>query len=597
MANYHAPLDEMRFIIQDVVGLEPITALPGCEDVMPDLVDAILEEAGKLGAEVLAPINHSGDEQGCSLENGVVRTPEGFPEAYRQYVEGGWNGLAADVEFGGQGLPWLISTAVSEIWHASNMAFGLCPMLTQGAVELLGAHGSADLKAVYMEKMVSGEWTGTMNLTEPQAGSDLGRVRTKAVPEDNHYRISGTKIFITHGDHDMADNIIHMVLARTPDAPEGVRGISLFVVPKFMVNEDGIPSERNDLRCVSLEHKLGINASPTAVMSFGDDGGAIGYLVGEENHGLAYMFTMMNNERLAVGLQGIGVGERAYQHARDFARERIQSRKIDGDSAEPVAIIEHPDVKRMLMSMRSQTEATRALAYYVAGQLDIACRHPDIETRQASQSLVDLLTPVVKAWGSDTSIEVASTGIQVHGGMGFIEETGAAQFYRDARITAIYEGTNGIQANDLIGRKIGRENGETAKVLIGLIRDFLDSAKSNDDEDLAVLCEALTEAVTALETATNWVCETWKSDVAAVAAGAVPYLRLLGLVGGGWMMARSAEISIGSLSKGNGDPTFHRTKIMSARFFADHFLTEAPGLARSVTNGWTSVSAAAADQF
>jgi len=587
MADFQAPLNEMRFVINELVGLDQITALPGCEDTTADLVDAILDEAGKLGAEILAPLNQSGDEQGCSLENGEVRTPEGFKAAYRHYIEGGWNGLSCDTDFGGQGLPWLVATAVSEIYHAANMAFMLNPMLTQGAVELLSHHGADALKAVYLENMISGEWTGTMNLTEPQAGSDLGRIRTKAIPEDDHYRISGTKIFITFGEHDLADNIIHMVLARLPDAPSGVKGISLFVVPKFLVNDDGSLGTRNDLKCVSIEHKLGIHASPTAVMSFGDDGGAIGYLVGQENMGLAYMFTMMNNERLAVGLQGVGVSERAYQHALAYARDRIQSRRIDGDSPDAVAIIEHPDVRRMLLSMKSQTEATRALAYYVAAQLDVANRHTDTETRAAAQARVDLLTPVVKAWGSDTCTEVASTGIQVHGGMGFIEETGAAQYYRDARIAAIYEGTNGIQANDLVGRKIGRENGETVGQLIADMRADLHALSGSNNEDLAAIREALGDGIDDLEAATQWIVETWPDAPAQVAAGAVPYLKLLAVVAGGWLMARSAKIAVDG-----GDSEFRAQKLNTARFFADHEIVKSPSLSRIVTRGSSAVQAA-----
>ena len=597
MTEYRAPLDDMRFVINDLVGLDRITALPGCEDATLDLVEAILEEAGKLGSEVLAPLNQPGDEQGCIIENGVVRVPDGFKEAYQQFIDGGWNGLACDPEYGGQGLPWLVSTAVSEVWQAANMAFTLCPMLTQGAIELMHEHASDALKAIYLENLVSGVWPGTMNLTEPQAGSDLGRVRTKAVQEGEHYRISGTKIFITHGEHDMSENIIHMVLARTPDAPDGVRGISLFVVPKFMVNEDGSLGQHNDLRCVSIEHKLGINASPTAVMSFGDDGGAIGYLVGEENKGLAYMFTMMNNERLAVGLQGVAIADRAYQAARDYARDRVQSRKIDGVNPEPVAIIEHPDVKRMLLSMRSQTEACRALAYFVAGELDVASRHADDETRRQAQSQVDLLTPVVKAWCSDTGIEIASTGVQVHGGMGFIEETGAAQFYRDARITSIYEGTNGIQANDLVGRKIGRENGESVKILVETIGHYLDGMNGAGNDDLGAIQDAMKNGIQDLRTATDWIVATWGSDPAAVAAGAVPYLRLLGLVSGGWMMARAAEIAVTKSADGDADTAFLDNKIISARFFSDHLLAETSTLSRRVVYGGGTVARIAAEGF
>ncbi|MEK9725317.1 MAG: acyl-CoA dehydrogenase, partial [Rhodospirillaceae bacterium] len=473
-------------------------------------------------------------------------------------------------------------------YHAASMAFMLNPMLTQGAVELLAHHGSDELKAIYLENMISGVWTGTMNLTEPQAGSDLGRVRTKAVPEGDHYRISGTKIFITFGDHDLTKNIVHMVLARLPDAPDGVKGISLFVVPKFLVNADGSPGERNDVRCVSIEHKLGIHASPTAVMSYGDDGGAIGYMVGQPGMGLAYMFTMMNNERLAVGLQGVGVSERAFQHALAYARERVQSRPIDGSSPDAVTIIEHPDVRRMLLSMKAQTQATRALAYYVAAELDVATRHPDAEVAATAQARVDLLTPVVKAWGSDTANEIASLGIQVHGGMGFIEETGAAQYYRDARIAAIYEGTNGIQANDLVGRKIGRENGETIKALIAEMRGNLAGFGDTNNDDLLAIRAALADGIDDLETATDWIVATWPAEPATVAASAVPYLRLLALVSGGWLMTRAAEIAAA-----DGDGAFGAAKINTARFFADHQLVESLSLSRIVTRGASAIRTAA----
>ena len=579
MADYTAPLDDIRFVINDLVGLEQVTALPGCEETTSDLVDAILEEAGKFGSEVLAPLNHSGDIEGCVLENGIVRTPKGFKEAYTQFIEGGWNGLPCDANYGGQALPWLLATSVSEIYHASNLSFMLNPMLTLGAVELLSHHGSKELKATYLEKLISGVWTGTMNLTEPQAGTDLGRVRTKAVPDGDHYRISGTKIYITFGEHDLSENIIHMVLARLPEAPDGVRGISLFLVPKYLVNVDYSLGDRNDLRCVSIEHKLGINASPTAVMSYGDDGGAIGYLVGEENMGLAYMFTMMNNERLSVGLQGVGISERAYQHALAYARERVQSRKIDGSSPEPVAIIEHPDVRRMLLDMKAQTEATRALAYYVAAELDAAERHADAERRKAAQARVDLLTPVVKAWGSDTSIDVTSTGIQIHGGMGFIEETGAAQYYRDARITSIYEGTNGIQANDLVGRKIGRENGESIRDLIADMRADIMSLETDDDA-LAHIQTRVLGAIDDLEKTTSWVVDTWGRDPGTVAASAVPFLKLLAVTSGGWLMARAHGLVLSM-----DDGPFRASKIATTRFFIDHHVVETGTLAEIVIAG------------
>ena len=605
MTEYRAPLDDMRFVLNELAGLDAVAQLPGFEEVSLDLVDAILEQAGKLGAEVLAPLNRSGDIEGCRLENGVVRTPKGFPEAYAQFIEGGWNGVPFDPDYGGQGLPWLVTTAIYEIWHAANMAFALCPTLTQAAVELLSVHGSDDLKAGFMEKLVSGVWAGTMNLTEPQAGSDLSQIRTQAVREGERYLITGQKIFITHGEHDFTENIVHMVLARTPGGADGIKGLSLFVVPKFLVKDDGALGPRNDLRCLSLEHKMGINASPTCVMSFGeggiDGGGAEAYLVGEENRGIEYMFTMMNNARLAIGLEGVGIAERAYQHARDYAAERKQGQAPGDDGGDQsVAIDRHPDVRRMLLSMRAQTEATRALAYYVAAALDTAKRHQDEGIRKESQALVDLLVPVVKAWSTDTGIEVANTGIQVLGGAGYIEESGAPQFLRDVRVAAIYEGTNGIQAMDLIGRKVAREDGVTAKALIADMRALdgpLVDAQGEDQgkdtgDDLNAIRESLTEGIDALAEATDWVVATHPENPEAVAAGAVPYLRLLGVVAGGWLMAKAA-LAAGRLSAAGGNDgvnkEFLAKKTVSARFYADHVLVQAPALSRTVTRGWSAV--------
>jgi len=597
MTAYQAPIEDMRFVINEIADMSNVASLPGFEDASPELVDAILEEAGKMSADILAPINKSGDEQGCSLENGVVRSPDGFREAYRQFIDNGWNGMPFDPEHGGQGLPWLVTTAVTEMVQAANMSFGLCPLLTQGAVELLAAHGSEELKSVFLGKMVSGEWNGTMNLTEPQAGSDLARVRTKAVKDGDSYRVSGTKIFITYGENDFVENIIHLVLARLPDAPEGIKGISLFVVPKFLVNEDGTPGARNDLRCVSLEHKLGINASPTAVMAFGDNEGAIGYLVGEENQGIRCMFTMMNNARLNVGLQGVGIGERAYQHARNYALERVQSRAIDSSATEPVTIIQHPDVKRMLLSMKCQTEATRAVAYYVAGKLDISKRHEDPEIRQRAQALVDLLTPVVKAWSSDTGIEVANTGVQIYGGMGFIEESGAPQHLRDARIAAIYEGTNGIQANDLVGRKIVYDKGAAITSLIAIIREFVEEPADTDNENLSSMRRALADSADVLEQTSSWIVDTYPNNPKDVAAGAVPFLRLLGLVSGGWLLVKSAFIAQEKLNAGDGNANFMRMKTVSARFFVDHLLIQAHSLGETVTKGAAAVNSVTENDF
>ena len=584
MTSYAAPLADMRFVIRELAGLDAVAALPGCADATPDLVDAILEEAAKFGGDVLAPLNQPGDRQGCVFENGVVRTPDGFADAYARFVDGGWNGVPFDPEYGGQGLPWLVSTAVSEIWQAANMAFSVCPMLNQGAVELISAHGTAEHKALFLPKMISGEWCGAMALTEPQAGSDLAQVRTKAVPDGDRYRISGQKIFITYGEHDLAQNIIHMVLARIDGAPAGIKGISLFIIPKFLPGADGALGPRNDLRCVSLDHKLGIHASPTAVMSYGDGDGALGYLVGEENRGIECMFTMMNAARLGVGLEGVAIAERAYQQARDFALERIQGRALGG-GADPVAIVDHPDVRRMLLSMRAQTEAVRALAYFVAACLDMAKRHPDEKVRRRRLTLVDLLTPVVKAWSTDTGIEVANTGIQVHGGMGYIEETGAAQHLRDGRIASIYEGTNGIQANDLVGRKVARDKGAGANAFIAMVRELDRELAAAAGDDIAAIRTRLAGGADALAGATRWLVETYPSDPRSVAAGAVHYLRLLGIVAGGWLMARAALIAAASPAAGGGDPDFLRAKLVSARFFADQFLVQAGMLATVFTQG------------
>src|SRR3989454_1383683 len=472
MSAYRAPLKDMRFVLNELAGLGDVAKLPEFEEATPDTVDAILEEASKFASEVLDPINFSGDQEGSKLSDGEVRTPCGFRDAYRKFCDGGWNALPFDHEWGGQGLPRLVSTPVQEMWKSSNLSFSLCPLLTQGAVEALLLRGSDALKRAYLPRMIEGRWTGTMNLTEPQAGSDLSLVRTRAERQANQYLISGQKIFITYGEHDLADNIVHLVLARTPEAPEGVKGISLFVVPKFIPDADGKPGRRNSARCASIEHKLGIHASPTAVMVYDK---AVGYLVGEENRGLEYMFIMMNAARFAVGLEGVAIAERAFQRALAFAKERVQGRDLvqgaQGTNA-AVPIIRHPDVRRMLMLMKSQTEAMRALAYTTAAAMDYAHKHPDAEARKQHQAFVDLMIPVVKGWSTETGIEVASLGVQVHGGMGFVEETGAAQYLRDARITTIYEGTTGIQAMDLVGRKIAREGGETARQWLAELKTF-----------------------------------------------------------------------------------------------------------------------------
>ncbi len=593
MSEYLAPLKDIRFVMQDLAGLDQVVSLPGCEEATPDVVDAILEEAAKFSSGVLSPLNYPGDQDGARWKDTVVTTPPGFKEAYRQFVDNGWNALGCDPEFGGQGLPRLLATAVSEMWKASNHAFSLCPMLTQGAIEALMIAGSDEQKAAYLPNLVSGEWAGTMNLTEPSAGSDLAAVRSRAEPVgDGTYRIFGQKIFITYGEHDLTENIIHLVLARTPDAPEGVKGISLFVVPKFMLKADGKPGERNDVYCVSIEHKLGIHGSPTAVLAFGDHGGAIGTLVGEENRGLEYMFIMMNAARFNVGLEGLGDAERAYQRAVGYARERVQGAEVGVRGGPKVPIIRHPDVRRMLMSMRARIEAMRALAYVTAAALDNAHQNPDAAARAQAQAFADLMIPVVKGWGTESSIDIASLGVQVHGGMGYIEETGAAQHLRDARITTIYEGTTAIQANDLIGRKIAREKGATVNAVIGEMR----TAAAGLDGDLALIGSRQLAAVDALERAVLWIVANFASDPKAVHAGAVPFLHLFGIVAGGWQMGRMAVIARARITAGDGDP-FWPAKLATTRFFADHFLTQAAGLAESVIGGATGALEMADDSF
>ncbi len=598
MSGYTAPLRDMKFVMTELAGLDQLSSLPGCEEVTPDLVEAILEEAGKFASGVLAPLNAPGDKEGARWDAGEVKTASGWKAAYDQYVEGGWSSLACDPDYGGQGLPKLVATAVMEMWKAANMAFSLCPMLTNGAIEALSLKGTEEQKETYLPKMVSGEWTGTMNLTEPQAGSDLAAVRTKAEPQaDGSYKIFGQKIFITYGEHDLTSNIIHLVLARLPDAPEGVKGISLFVVPKFLVGADGQLGARNDVHCVSIEHKLGIHASPTAVLAFGDRGGAIGYLVGEANRSLEYMFIMMNEARFAVGMEGLALSERAYQQALAYAKERVQGTELGVRGGPKVTIIHHPDVRRMLMSMKAQTEAMRALAYTVAGATDIAHYHPDPAQRSAKLAFVDLMIPVIKGWSTENATEIASTGIQVHGGMGYIEETGAAQHFRDARITSIYEGTTAIQANDLVGRKMAREQGQTLKAVVGLMRAVAAETGDLGNEEGPVIASALDQGIDALERAGTYVVSTYGVDVKAASVGSVPMLKLLGIVAGGWQMARSAVAAQRHLTEGTGDAAFYRAKLVTARFYADHILPQASALAHTVVHGAPGALGLAEDQF
>jgi butyryl-CoA dehydrogenase len=586
--SYTAPIKDMLFVLNELAALKDIQQLPGCADATDDTVQAVLEENARFMGEVVAPLNWSGDTQPGRWDSGNVTTSPGFREAFRAFGEAGWQGIQHPTQYGGQGLPKVVGAACMEMMQAANLSFALCPLLTDGAIEALLVAGSDEQKDTYLPRLIEGRWTGTMNLTEPQAGSDLAQVRTRAVPQpDGTYRVSGQKIFITYGDHDLAENIVHLVLARTPNAPEGVKGISLFIVPKFMFGPDGALGKRNDVYCASIEHKLGIKASPTCVLLFGDDKGAvgpgaIGYLVGEENRGLEYMFVMMNAARFQVGMQGIAVCDRAYQKAVSYARDRVQSRAVEG-SAGPVPIIRHPDVRRMLMFMRANTEAARAMAYVGAGYYDIAHNHPDAATRKQAQSAYEYLVPLVKGWSTEVAIDVASTGVQVHGGMGFIEETGAAQFYRDARILTIYEGTTAIQANDLVGRKTSRDGGAAARTFISQMRATAAELAAGAG-DLPAIGQRLTAAVDAYESVVDYVVAQYKSDIRAVFAGSVPYLKLAGITHGGWQMARAALAASRMVFEGR-DVAFAGAKIATARFFADHMLVTVPALASSVVAG------------
>ncbi|MFW9617321.1 acyl-CoA dehydrogenase [Aquabacterium sp.] len=593
MSTYQAPIRDMLFTMQEVAGLDGICAQPGHEETTPDLVEAILDEAGRFATGVLDPLNWPGDQQGARWDQGVVHSADGFKQAYEQFCETGWNGMPASPEFGGQGVPTLVSTAVLEMWKASNMAFSLCQMLTLGAIEAIAQHGSPALQQRFLPNMVSGRWTGTMNLTEPQAGSDLSAIRSKAVPEGDHYRISGTKIFITWGEHDMAENIVHLVLARLPDAPPGVKGISLFVCPKYLVNDDGSLGARNDLLCTSIEHKMGIHGSPTAVMSFGDGPGAVGYLVGEPHKGLGYMFTMMNHARLNVGLEGVAISDRAYQRARAYAMDRVQGKTLSGSKG----IIGHPDVRRMLMDMKARVEAMRSLAYFAAGQMDRAHGHDSEATRVQSQALVDLLIPIVKGWCTETAQIVTADGVQIHGGMGFIEETGAAQYVRDARITTIYEGTTGIQANDLIGRKLARDQGATMKALQRTMWSEAQRLSDHSDAILRQLGQGLQRGLDALAQATDWLLVQSAQQPASTAAGAVPYLKLCGTVMGAWLMSRAAEAAQTQKGRPGSDDAFLQAKVVTAQHFHLHMLVEAPAWRDRVVNGAQSTLALNDEQF
>ena len=575
--SYRAPVKDMAFMLNDVAGLQSLVSGGLYEEATPDLIEAVLEEAGKLAENVIAPLNDGVDANPAKLKDKEVTTSPGFADAYRQWVEGGWGAIAGSDAYGGQGLPMALAAALQEIWNGASLSFGLCPILSQGAVEALSAHGTDEQREKYLAKLISGEWTGTMNLTEPQAGSDLNALKTKAVPqEDGSYLITGTKIFITYGEHDMAENIIHLVLARLPDAPAGTKGISLFLVPKYLVNDDGSLGERNDVECIGLEEKLGIHGSPTCVMAYGEKGGAKGYLIGQENRGLNCMFTMMNNARLLVGIQGVAVAERAYQHALAYAKDRKQGRKVGSQLApgEMDPIIDHADVRRMLMSMKGLAAAARGICYANAVAIDLSHKGKSEEEKAAGKARADLLTPIAKAWSTDAGVEAASIGVQVHGGMGFIEETGAARFYRDARILPIYEGTNGIQAIDLVTRKLPLGNGEVVKAYLGEIAESVEKARASNDPDLGVVADRLEEGLSGLEEATDWMLARLKEAPNECLAGASPYLKLFGTVAGGHYLTRAALSASGE----------EGPKVL-ARFFAENFAGPAKGLVSAAIAG------------
>jgi len=586
---YQAPIKDLHFVLDELLGVESLAALPRYREFSSELAASVIEEAARFAQDVLAPINRFGDQLGAKFCDGVVQMPEAFRSAYRHYIEGGWTSLTAAPEFGGQGAPLVLAVAVEELGFGANVAFMLCPLLARGAAEALEAVASPALQAQLLPMIVKGEWTGTMNLTEPHAGSDLAAIRTRATPEGDHYRIRGQKIFITYGEHDLAPNIVHLVLARIDGAPAGTKGISLFAVPKRLFNADGSLGEPNDVRCVSIEHKLGIHASPTCVMSYGDHAGALGYLIGEAHHGLEYMFIMMNSARLSVGVQGIGLSELALQQASDWARNRVQGRPAGSKSAAAVAIAHHPDVRRMLLTLKANVEAMRALALYTALELDRARAEPDEARRAAALMRGELLIPIVKGWCTDQSTELASLAIQVHGGMGFIEETGVAQTLRDARITSIYEGTTGIQANDLVGRKLGRDRGAAMTALLSDTMRELNDLKGSDPT-IRSARNATIEALTMLRDATEVLRAQSAETPARAYAVAVPYLHLCGRVLGGALMARGAAIAGARLAAGSGDQKFYRAKLQTARFYAEYLLPQSLSLLRIIKSGGASVA-------
>jgi len=595
--SYRAPVKDMLFLMKELAGIDAVASLPGFEDAGYDTAAAVLEECARFNEGVVAPLNWTGDQQPSSFKAGVVTTTPGFKQAFRQFAEGGWQGLQHPVEFGGQGLPKLIGAACGEMVNSANMSFALCPLLTDGAIEAMLTAGTPEQQATFIPKMVEGAWTGTMNLTEPQAGSDLSMVRTRAEPQpDGSFKLFGTKIYITYGEHDMADNIVHLVLARVVGAPEGVKGISLFICPKVLLNADGTPGARNDVHCVSIEHKLGIKASPTAVLQFGDQGGAVATLLGQENRGLEYMFIMMNAARFGVGMQGVALAERAYQKAVQYARDRVQSRPVDGSLNEAAPIIHHPDVRRMLMTMRAHTEGCRAMAMVAAAAFDAAHAHPDAAVRKQNQAYYEFMVPLVKGLSTEMSQEVASLGVQVHGGMGFIEETGAAQYLRDAKILTIYEGTTAIQANDLVGRKTARDGGQVAKAIAAQIAATEAELATRSSAACLTMVGRLRAGRLAFLDAVDFVAGNTKAHPNAVFAGSVPYLMLSGTVMCGWQMARALMAAEDRLAEGQ-DVEFMKAKIATARFYGDHILNKATALRDSIVEGSEAVTALALEAF
>jgi len=583
--TYRAPVKDMLFVMKELAGIAELARLPAFEDAGYDTAQAVLEECARFNQDVVAPLNVEGDRNPSYFKDGQVFSTPGFKEAFRQFGEGGWQGLQHPTDFGGQGLPKLIGAACGEMINSANVSFALCPLLTDGAIEALLTAGSDAQKATFLPNMMSGKWTGSMNLTEPQAGSDLSLVRTRAEPQpDGTYKLFGTKIFITWGEHDMAENIVHLVLARVVGAPEGVKGISLFIVPKFLVNADGSLGARNDAHCVSIEHKMGIKASPTAVLQFGDHGGAVGTIVGQENRGLEYMFIMMNAARFGVGVQGIAVAERSYQKAVGYARDRVQSRPVDGSLPAAATIIHHPDVRRMLMTMRAYTEACRAMALVAASAFDAAHAHPDASVRAENQTFYEFMVPLIKGYSTEMSIEVTSLGVQVHGGMGFIEETGAAQYMRDSKILTIYEGTTAIQANDFVGRKTARDGGTTARAIVARIESTEQALAASPNKDAQAFARRLTAARLAFLDAVTFIAANTKTSPNAAFAGSVPYLMLAGNLVGGWQLGRALLVAVDRIAA-NDDVPFMTAKIATARFYGDHILSKAQGVRDAIVDG------------